>query len=89
MTAAVHYGCEGRVAVLRVDNPPVNALSQSVRQGIADGLARAASDDAVDAVVLACEGRTFIAGVMLWCRQQRSERGRRNGKKAAAAAQRA
>ena len=38
MTAAVHYGREGEVAVLRVDNPPVNALSQAVRQGMADGL---------------------------------------------------
>jgi 3-hydroxyacyl-CoA dehydrogenase len=52
----------GRVAVLTVDNPPVNALSQHVRQGLRDGLRQAGSDSAVAAVVLACAGRTFIAG---------------------------
>jgi len=62
MTVAVHEERRGRVAILRVDNPPVNALSQAVRSGIADGIARAATDDGVDAIVLACDGRTFIAG---------------------------
>ncbi len=52
----------GRVAVLTVDNPPVNALSHHVRVGLRDGLGQAGSDPGVAAIVLACAGRTFIAG---------------------------
>ncbi len=52
----------GSVAVISVDNPPVNALSQSVRQGIVDRLCEAEADDDCNAIVLACAGRTFIAG---------------------------
>jgi 3-hydroxyacyl-CoA dehydrogenase len=52
----------GRIAVLTVNNPPVNALSQHVRQGLRDGLKQAAADAGVDAVVIVCAGRTFIAG---------------------------
>ena len=51
----------GDVAVLVVDNPPVNALSWHVRQGLFDGLA-AANDAGAKAVVVICDGRTFIAG---------------------------
>jgi 3-hydroxyacyl-CoA dehydrogenase len=50
------------VAVLTIDSPPVNALSQAVRQGVADGLAAALRTPGVAAVVLACAGRTFCAG---------------------------
>ena len=49
-------------AVLTIDNPPVNALSQGVRQGIQDGVRQSLADDAVKAIVLICAGRTFIAG---------------------------
>ena len=52
----------GRVAVLTVNNPPVNALSQHVRRGLHEGLAQATADAGVDAIVIACAGRTFIAG---------------------------
>ena len=52
----------GRIAVLTVNNPPVNALSQHVRQGLRDGLKQAAADGGVDAIVIVCAGRTFIAG---------------------------
>src|SRR4029453_17734589 len=52
----------GRVAVLTVNNPPVNALSQHVRQGLRDGLKQAAADGNVAAIVITCAGRTFIAG---------------------------
>ena len=52
----------GRTAVLTIDNPPVNALGQAVRAGMRDGLAAAAADGGVDAVVITCAGRTFIAG---------------------------
>ena len=52
----------GRIAVLTVNNPPVNALSQHVRQGLRDGLKQASGDANVAAIVIACAGRTFIAG---------------------------
>jgi 3-hydroxyacyl-CoA dehydrogenase len=52
----------GRVAVLTIDNPPVNAASQAVRSQLAAALSQAMADPQVDAVVLACAGRTFVAG---------------------------
>jgi len=61
MTDVVSYALEGAIGVIRVNNPPVNALSYGVRAGIADALS-AAADDASEAVVILCEGRTFIAG---------------------------
>ena len=51
-----------RVAIIRVDNPPVNALSHAVREGIAREFEAAAGDDTIAAIVLICAGRTFIAG---------------------------
>jgi 3-hydroxyacyl-CoA dehydrogenase len=51
----------GDVAVLVIDNPPVNALSWHVRQGLYDGLAKAGEAGA-KAIVIICDGRTFIAG---------------------------
>jgi 3-hydroxyacyl-CoA dehydrogenase len=62
MTDVVETEKRGEIAVIWVDNPPVNALSQAVRSGMAAELARAGSDSSVRAVVLACRGRTFIAG---------------------------
>jgi 3-hydroxyacyl-CoA dehydrogenase len=62
ITQSVDLDRRGRVAVLTVNNPPVNALSQHVRQGLRDGLQQAVADSAVSAVVIACAGRTFIAG---------------------------
>jgi 3-hydroxyacyl-CoA dehydrogenase len=53
---------EGDVAVLTINSPPVNALSAEVRNGLRDGVAKAAADPAVKAVVVICAGRTFIAG---------------------------
>ncbi|MDX2417579.1 MAG: 3-hydroxyacyl-CoA dehydrogenase NAD-binding domain-containing protein, partial [Xanthomonadales bacterium] len=53
---------EGRVAVIEINSPPVNALSQIVRQGIMEQLQIAIDDIAVEAIVLICAGRTFIAG---------------------------
>lgn len=50
------------VLVISVNNPPVNALSWHVRQGLVDGIKFAQSNDAVKAVVLRCDGQTFIAG---------------------------
>jgi 3-hydroxyacyl-CoA dehydrogenase len=51
----------GDIAVIVIDNPPVNALSWHVRQGLAEGMTQAV-DGGASAVVLICEGRTFIAG---------------------------
>jgi 3-hydroxyacyl-CoA dehydrogenase len=53
---------DGNVAIVVVNNPPVNALRQEVRAGILDAFTRADADPAVEAIVLAAEGRTFIAG---------------------------
>jgi 3-hydroxyacyl-CoA dehydrogenase len=62
ITRSVNLDRRGRVAVLTVNNPPVNALSQHVRQGLRDGVQQAIADGAVSAIVIACAGRTFIAG---------------------------
>ena len=53
---------DGEVLVLSVNNPPVNALSWHVRQGISDGIEQGLTDDSVKAIVIRCEGQTFIAG---------------------------
>ena len=53
---------DGDVAVIIVNNPPVNALSWHVRQGLEDQFAAALADDGVKAIVLRCDGGTFIAG---------------------------
>lgn len=53
---------EGLIAVVTVDNPPVNALSQALRQALVGAVAELDADATVKAVVLICAGRTFIAG---------------------------
>ncbi|WP_283419852.1 3-hydroxyacyl-CoA dehydrogenase NAD-binding domain-containing protein [Sphingopyxis sp. Geo48] len=53
---------DGDVAVVIVNNPPVNALSWHVRQGLKDNFEAALADDSVKAIVLRCDGATFIAG---------------------------
>jgi 3-hydroxyacyl-CoA dehydrogenase len=58
----VRYETDGEVAILTVDNPPVNALSLSVREGLHAGVDRAIGYEAVTAVVILCAGSTFIAG---------------------------
>jgi 3-hydroxyacyl-CoA dehydrogenase len=59
---AVRFETDGEVAILTVDNPPVNALNLSVREGLQAGIERADSDAAIGAVVILCAGNTFIAG---------------------------
>ncbi|WP_375183866.1 enoyl-CoA hydratase-related protein, partial [Marinobacter sp.] len=58
----VTYAVEGSIAVITVNSPPVNALSNAVRQGVASAVETAIGDPAVGAMVLICEGRTFFAG---------------------------
>ncbi|RYD61098.1 MAG: 3-hydroxyacyl-CoA dehydrogenase, partial [Verrucomicrobiaceae bacterium] len=53
---------EGNIAVITVNSPPVNALSQNVREGLQEGLKKAFSDSSVQAIMVICDGRTFIAG---------------------------
>ncbi|TPW01729.1 MAG: fadN, partial [Alphaproteobacteria bacterium] len=57
----VNYALEGAVGVIRMDNPPVNALSQELRQGLMEALATA-QKDASRAILLLCAGSTFVAG---------------------------
>jgi 3-hydroxyacyl-CoA dehydrogenase len=61
MTSFVSYELVDEIGVVTIDNPPVNALSQAVRQGIHDAI-EVAQTDASKAVLILCAGRTFIAG---------------------------
>ena len=58
----VSLAMHGSVAVITINNPPVNALSQQVRQGIVEQMDIAEQDPDARAIVIACDGRTFIAG---------------------------
>lgn len=62
MTAQVHYDVADGVATITISNPPVNALSQPIRAALLDAFTRADQDDAVGAIVLMADGRTFPAG---------------------------
>ena len=62
MTTLVEMNRDGDVAVILVDNPPVNALSHGVRSGIYENLQAARDDASIKAIVIGCKGRTFIAG---------------------------
>lgn len=61
MSNVVSYEVVGNVGVVIVNSPPVNALSQAVREGILNAV-KAAQADGTEAIVLRCDGRTFIAG---------------------------
>ena len=58
----VSYEVDSRIGVIRIDNPPVNALSHPVRAGLMEALQEAGSDETCDALQILCKGRTFIAG---------------------------
>ncbi|WP_031336967.1 3-hydroxyacyl-CoA dehydrogenase NAD-binding domain-containing protein, partial [Rhodopseudomonas sp. B29] len=62
MTEVVKRERRGVVAIVTIDSPPVNALSAAVRRGILDNVTAAVADPEVQAIVLTCAGRTFIAG---------------------------
>ncbi len=62
MTELVTLRSDGNVAVVTIDNPPVNAMRQEVRAGLLDVVTRVAGDPGVAAIVIACAGRTFVAG---------------------------
>ncbi len=62
MKGTVLYEVNDGVAVLTVDNPPVNPLSDGVRNGLYESLQKAEDDNTVKGVVLTGNGRAFIAG---------------------------
>jgi 3-hydroxyacyl-CoA dehydrogenase len=62
MTELVRYTAEDGIAVIAIDNPPVNALGPGVGEGIAAALSLAESDSNVSAVVVMGAGKTFVAG---------------------------
>ena len=80
MPQLVRYEVRDGVAVITVDNPPVNALSAGVPEAISEAVERAGRDAAADAIVLIGAGATFIAGAdinvfrQLKTRQQSIER---------------
>src|SRR5688572_4065798 len=80
MPELIHYAVRDRVAVLTIDNPPVNAMGPGVLEGIEANVARANGDADVEAIVLIGAGSTFIAGAdikifgTLKTRQQSLER---------------
>lgn len=65
MNDSVKLERAGRIGLVVINNPPVNAISQAVRQGLRDCFAEAAGDSEIEAIVLICDGRTFIAGADL------------------------
>jgi 3-hydroxyacyl-CoA dehydrogenase len=61
-TSPISTKRHGDVLIVLSNNPPVNALGAAVRQGLVAAIEAAEADDAVKAVVIACEGQTFFAG---------------------------
>ncbi|MGH6646099.1 3-hydroxyacyl-CoA dehydrogenase NAD-binding domain-containing protein [Aquabacterium sp.] len=56
------YQVADGIAVITLENPPVNGLGQSTRAGIVDGIHKALADDAVQAVVITGSGKVFCGG---------------------------
>jgi 3-hydroxyacyl-CoA dehydrogenase len=62
MASAVDYQKRGKIALLTITSPPVNALGIAVRSGLADGVAKGLADGGVSAFVITGDGRAFCAG---------------------------
>ncbi len=62
MPDLVHLSFHDDVAVITIDNPPVNALGPGVPEGIQAAIEKASADDRVRAIVIIGAGQTFIAG---------------------------
>ena len=62
MTAPVQLSTDGAIAIIRIDNPPVNALNHVVRTALHDALEKARDDAAVQAIVVGSNGSTFSGG---------------------------
>ena len=65
INAVTDLSVEGDIGVVTLNSPPVNALSAAVREGLSGAFDAAIADPAVKAIVLICEGKTFIAGAAL------------------------
>ncbi len=59
---SVSYARQGRIGLITIDNPPVNATGHAVRQGLMDAARDFAADTGADAAVILCAGRTWVAG---------------------------
>jgi 3-hydroxyacyl-CoA dehydrogenase len=62
MPDLVEFTRDHEIAIITINNPPVNALSPAVAQGIVNAIKQVSNDDSIRAVVLIGGGRTFIAG---------------------------
>jgi 3-hydroxyacyl-CoA dehydrogenase len=62
MTNPISTRRHADILIIESNNPPVNALSAAVRQGLVEAIEEAEADETVKAVVIACEGQTFFAG---------------------------
>ncbi|MDX1555773.1 MAG: enoyl-CoA hydratase-related protein, partial [Xanthomonadales bacterium] len=62
MSQVVSTETQGPIAIVRIDSPPVNAISRAVREGVIAAFTELDTNDEVQAAVLICAGRTFIAG---------------------------
>ena len=62
MNEHVKFERDGDVAVVVIDNPPINAGSAQVRRGLMDAIDKIASDDSISAAVIIGAGKTFVAG---------------------------
>ena len=65
MNKVVQVERRDRVAMVTVDNPPVNAMSAAMRQGLLDAFTKLKEEASLDTVVLKANGRTFVAGADL------------------------
>jgi 3-hydroxyacyl-CoA dehydrogenase len=61
-SSVVRLTTQSGIALIEIDNPPVNATSHAVREGLLAAVKQAADNSAVEAIVIAAAGRTFVAG---------------------------
>ncbi len=62
MNKAVTYSMENDIAIVMIDSPPVNAVDQSVRAGLKQVFTELREKSGINAIVLGCAGKTFVAG---------------------------
>ena len=62
---SVQFETRGDIALAIIDRPPVNAIDSTIRAGLIQAAGRANADPAIRALVIACRGRTFMAGADL------------------------
>ena len=62
MSDRVEFAKQGNIAIITINNPPVNALSPGVPEGISQAIEQTNADDSISAAVLVGGGRTFVSG---------------------------